>query len=180
VANFNQEERWKPFVGHELKYEVSDFGRIRRIYIDGSTSIVSLRYFTNGYAHFRIVSGTKRKCHLVHRSVMAAFIGVPPEGYEVNHKDSNKANNRLDNLEYVTHRENIAHMIKSGRHRIVTVCGEKSPHSKLKASQVLEIIELVKNGIQKTEIAKKYGVTAPNIGSIAKGRTWKEVTSGKF
>lgn len=55
----------------------------------------------------------------VHRLVYETFIGAVPDGLEINHKDGNKLNNALDNLEAITHQENIKHSYKVLKRKIV-------------------------------------------------------------
>lgn len=100
---------WKPIQGFEGLYEVSDGGRVRTL--RGKTPrILNINKTVAGYPHVGLVkkgeSAKKRHWYSVHRLVAAAFIGPCPEGYVVNHKDENKANNAVSNLEYVTRLEN--------------------------------------------------------------------------
>jgi len=92
-------ERWK-FVPGSLKYEVSDQGRVRHI-----KRILSPRLFKNGYLNVQLPG----KQAYVHRLVLSAFIGTIPEGYEVNHLNGNKTDNKLKNLECVTPHQNSLH-----------------------------------------------------------------------
>lgn len=115
-------EHWKPVFGFESLYEVSDFGRVRSIPHFVKTGcgerltapkILSLQKCTNGYL---VVSlGRKHKHELVHRLVACAFISPPPfENAEVNHKNRNKSDNRVTNLEWVTPSENAQHAHDTG------------------------------------------------------------------
>lgn len=101
---------WKSVVGYEGLYEVSDFGRVRSL--RGKTPrVLRVNKTSNGYIHVGLVgrggAKNRRRWLSVHRLVAEAFIGECPEGREVNHKDENKANNCVSNLEYVTRSENI-------------------------------------------------------------------------
>ena len=111
-------EEWKPVVGFELMYEVSNAGDVRSI----ETGRLLRQYINNsGYPaiSFRKGSGKSYK-RLVHRVVMAAFVGPCPEGHSVNHIDCNKLNNFITNLEYVTHSANLAHAYQHGLRAIPT------------------------------------------------------------
>lgn len=122
-------ERWREIPGYEGYYEVSDRGRVRslaRVVIrsDGQRQrvpgkIKKLTLDPAGY--FRtmlIVRGSERRvrCRLVHGLVLAAFVGPRPPGFEVLHWDGNPANNCLANLRWGSHRENIADLMRHGRH----------------------------------------------------------------
>ena len=112
-------EDWKPVVGFEGKYEVSDLGNVRA----AASKRQSSQYVNNsGYMaiSFRKGSGKSHK-RLVHRVVMAAHVGPCPEHHTVNHIDCDKQNNHLGNLEYVTHSQNLLHAYQHGlRPRVFT------------------------------------------------------------
>jgi hypothetical protein len=105
-------ENWKPVVGFEGHYEVSDHGRVRRACAGKGTRIgrvLKTPPDTDGYPRVRLSRNGIQLDINVHILVAAAFIGPCPEGKEVNHKNLNRANNRAGNLEYSTHQENIQH-----------------------------------------------------------------------
>jgi len=99
---------------------------------------------------------------LVHRLVAEAFIGLCPEGLEVNHKDGNKANCRADNLEYTTKLENFAHAVRHGLN------GRK----KITPAQVLEIRKFRILGTSVKELSRRFGITESSIAGLLKGRSW--------
>lgn len=170
------EESWKPIGGFETKYEVSNTGRVRRInYLKPDLA--------KGYERVELYDGDKLRIEKVHRLVMEAFSGDCPTGKEVNHKDGNKRNNRADNLEYVTHKENLAHAVKTGLHRGpinpwrgVGARGESCGMAKLKWEQVREIRKRVANGESMRSLAKVFGVGSSTVGLIVHNRTWIENT----
>jgi hypothetical protein len=104
-------EEWRPVVGHEGWYEVSNLGRIRRTTPGPGTypgRILKTGAGGTGYQPVRVEHEGKWTSGPVHRLVALAFL--PPttsERTEVDHKDGNKQNNRPDNLEWVTHGENM-------------------------------------------------------------------------
>ena len=100
---------------------VSSQGRIK-----SKRGHVSFGYLCkNTYFRTQVTLGSQKRNELVHRLVAASFLGQPPtsEHSQVNHKDSNKSNNRVGNLEYVTPAENVAHRFDN----------MKGPHPKSKA-----------------------------------------------
>lgn len=98
-------ERWKIIAGTNEKYEVSDHGRVRRV--DSGLILTPGNY--SGYLGLILTVDGTGTPERIHRLVMETFVGLPPIGYEVNHKDHNPSNNHLSNLEYVTHQENMQH-----------------------------------------------------------------------
>ena len=114
-----QNEEWRDVVGYEGYYSISNLGRVRRDKTNASTHsgrFLSLTINGKGYVTVKLHADplpAKRK--RVHKLVAEAFLGVCPTGMEVNHKNPNgdKTNNRLDNLEYVTHIQNIRHAINT-------------------------------------------------------------------
>lgn len=110
-------EEWRPVMGAEKVYLVSNRGRVRRKYRkNGLTPGRILKQSTDkdGYKHAGLIVDGKYYRRQVHILVAAAFIGICPEGKEINHIDTSKSNNEMTNLEYVTHLENIRHSIATG------------------------------------------------------------------
>jgi len=113
-----QNEVWKPVVGHETAYEVSDHGRVRSLerrvrlvtkQAGETTRRVSPRLLRPGPSrsgHVSVAIG-KGNSRLVHQLVMEAFVGPPPEKHEVLHLNHTPSDNRLVNLKYGTRSENI-------------------------------------------------------------------------
>ncbi len=112
------EEIWKDIEGYEGKYQVSSLGRVRRLaytfkrrnrwgVCDNviSAGMMSLRN-VKGYLSVQLRDETKRKHHQVHRLVAAAFIPNPDGLPEVNHKNEDKTDNRVENLEWCTRKYN--------------------------------------------------------------------------
>lgn len=98
-------EEWKPIKG--LHYEVSSFGNIRN---SESHKLIS-QFDKNGEGYIRVnlFSNGKKKRYFIHRLVAETFIPNPENKPQVNHKDGNKQNNELSNLEWVTCSENGLH-----------------------------------------------------------------------
>lgn len=123
-------EVWKDVVGYEGKYQVSNFGKVRSIdRVDASGKKRKGRYLKSckdkdGYLYV-CLSGGNVTTRRIHKLVAESFIGVCPTGYQVNHKDENKTNNRIENLEYVTAKQNINHgtaIKRRAEKRGYTVC----------------------------------------------------------
>lgn len=104
-------EVWRDVAGFKGVYSVSNLGRVRRNVGFGchTTRLLSLNTNTNGYYHVSLHNRGTRVVFMVHKLVALAFLGPCPTRLEVNHKSGVKTNNRLGNLEYVTHAENMKH-----------------------------------------------------------------------
>lgn len=102
-------EEWRPVVGYEGLYEVSDWGRVRslpRKWAKGGM----LKPTPNklGYLQVYLYKNGKKETRKVHILVMLAFVDRCPDGCEVDHIDWNPKNNRLDNLRYIPAKENAS------------------------------------------------------------------------
>lgn len=112
------QEIWKDVIGYEEQYQVSNLGNIRsknRTIVDclgrrRTLKSHKIRIQTSkiGYKQVLLHKDGKMKTHLVHRLVAEAFIPKTEENKnEINHKDENKSNNTVDNLEWCDHKYNI-------------------------------------------------------------------------
>ena len=101
-------ERWKPVVGYEGLYEVSNFGRVRSLnyHRSGKQKILKPLVQTKGYLGFTLYKNGCRKQHKLHRIVAEAFIPNTDNLPQINHKDEDKTNNRVDNLEWCDNKYN--------------------------------------------------------------------------
>ena len=125
--------------------------------------------------NFSLSNGKKRTFRL-HRLVMMAFSPIENiDEFEVNHKDGNKLNNRLDNLEWCTSSENQLHAFKIGLQKARK--GSKSNFAKLNEEDIQNIFELRKQGFTQQEIAEKIGCTRSNISYILNNKTWQVESS---
>ena len=101
---------WKKIEGYEDLYEVSTQGEVKSFHGGKEKLIKCTIHKQNGYAYFQLVKFGKKKTMRLHKVVMSTFVG--DKIGIINHKNGNKADNRLDNLEYVTNRENSCHYWK--------------------------------------------------------------------
>lgn len=92
-------EIWRPVVGYEEMYEISNLGNLRRVNIPP-------RGLNNGYHSFNLSKNGEVKTFRLHTLVTAAFLGERPKGLVVDHIDGDKLNNRAENLRYVTSIQN--------------------------------------------------------------------------
>lgn len=113
------EEIWKNIKGYENEYQISNLGRIKSLkrntknYKCKEDKILKNKINHNGYLMAYLSQNKKIKCFRVHRLVAEAFIPNPENKPQVNHKDGNKQNNCVDNLEWCTAKENTDHAIKN-------------------------------------------------------------------
>ncbi len=102
-------EEWRDIPGYEGRYQASSLGRVRGV-VSGK---IKSQETINGYAYVGLKIGNRRtRVKRVHRLVAAAFFG--PSTLEIDHIDSDHMNNRIDNLEYVTGRENYLRAVRTG------------------------------------------------------------------
>ena len=101
-------EEWREVPGFE-GYMVSDLGRVKSLNYGrtGKEQILRLGKGRDGYLKVKLCKDGKEKTFSVHRLVWSAFNGPIPEGMQINHLDENTLNNKLDNLNLMTPKENI-------------------------------------------------------------------------
>jgi hypothetical protein len=124
------------------------------------------------YGHQRFHLGRSTPPRLVHRLVLEAFVCPCPDGKEACHKDGDPSNNRVENLYWGTHEENMADYVRHGRSRK----GPGHRQVKLTEADVLRAVEMFVRGAAYCEIAATFGVERTCISNIINGYSWCHVT----
>lgn len=172
-------EIWKPVVGYEGLYEVSNLGKVKslpRKYFNRNRytkeQILSTWVDAYGYKRVKLTNKTDGKSTKIHRILCEAFLPNPENKPYINHKDGNKLNNSLENLEWCTPAENIQHAYDSGL--MPRKYGEENPVSKLSYKDIEQIRILRKTrGYTYKELGEMFGVSSSQIGKIVNKRSWK-------
>lgn len=165
------EEVWKSIF--DGWYAVSNFGRVKRVmesHGGRSNFIRKPSINSRGYANVCLGINGRQIVEKIHRLVAEAFIGPKPNGFEVNHKDGNKLNNRVQNLEYVTHAENMRHASRCGL--LNGQIGTNNGNSKLTEANVSTIKKLRREGLFQREIAKRFSISQAHVSYIVLGKSW--------
>lgn len=158
-------EEWRVIPGVE-DYEASNCGQIRRV-----SSGRILRPIRGGFG-YRTVHITGRHI-MVHRLVAKAYIPNKNQFPQVNHIDGDKANNRVENLEWCTGSENVLHAFRIGLRRPTS--GESHGMAVLTERQVAEIRNApIVRGIG-VRLSKKYGVSQAMVSRIRSGKSWSHM-----
>jgi len=162
------EEVWKEFLPG---YQISTQGRVKS-FIRKEPRLLKTSLTSWGYLHITVKINGKH-CGLgVHRLVAQAFIPNPKNKPEVNHINGIKTDNRVENLEWVTRKENMQHAVATGL-KVAPQC-EDAAKAKLTAAQVKFIRENPNNATI-AELAEKFNVSAQAISLIQRGLTWKSL-----
>lgn len=161
-------ENWVTAPGFEA-YEVSTAGRIKN-----HKGLLEPAINKDGYRQCCLRSNGQKKNVVLHRLIATTFIPNPQNLPVINHLDGNKLNNAITNLEWCTVKRNTNHAIEIG---LFSREGENNHNHVLKDLQVIEIKELLKNGVGTRSIARLYGVTRSAIQHIKKGRSRKNLVT---
>lgn len=155
-------------------YQISNLGRLKRIMHrkNPTNKLINSFVFDDGYICVTLIKNGKTKFTGIHRLIASAFIPNPENKPEVNHKDGNKHNNSIDNLEWNTSSENKKHAFNIGLNPRRK--GEKHNTAKLTEKEVLEIRKIGNTMTQK-DIAKIYGVNHQAIYKILKRQRWTHI-----
>ena len=167
-----ENEVWKDIPSYDGRYQVSNLGRIRSLN-HKNPHIITYSIHHKGYLESRLYfhdNGIlKMKSHKVHRIVAEAFIPNPENKPCVNHIDGDKTNNKVENLEWVSYKDNTKHAMEvlgHGRRKITTK----------EAEQIRKNVLLRKYSSLK-EIEKEYNISQSVISTILTNRTYKTETS---
>jgi len=167
-------QEWKDVVGYEGVYQVSNLGEIRRILAYGSRATRTLvpAMTKSGYLTVSLWHHNKGRSLYVHRVVCEAFHGTQP-GYWCNHKDGIRTNNRSDNLEWLSPKQNEHHAIASlGKSN----AGERNGQAKLTAQQVRAMRFLHESGEYSIiDLASMFKIARRTAANIVARRSWVSV-----
>ena len=162
---------WKPIKGYEGSYEVSNRGDVRSIgrvnaYGRYQAERILKKNPHKGYVKVALYKNGYTKWHLIHRLVAEAFLGECPEGCEVNHIDENRQNNNVENLEYITHAENVRHGNGNKRRSLANI-----NHAKLSTAvmQMTHSGECVAVYPSQAEAHRQTGINPSHISMCCSG-----------
>lgn len=170
-------EFWRAVPGYEAAYEVSSLGRVRsipRLTLRGRRvggEIMQCARGNNGYYNVTLKVDKSVKRFGVHQLVARAFIPNPEGLPEIHRIDGDPANNSVDNLEWVSHAENMRRAALNGRRPL----GEAHGLHRLTEADVRSIRCLVAAGQSARGIGCQFNVSKTTVLSIAAGRTWGHV-----
>jgi hypothetical protein len=176
-------EIWKPVLGYEGLYEVSNLGNVRSLdrLCEGRDGRLEIHWgkqlkpqtLYNGYLEVYLsdrTRGRNRKHRTVHSLVAEAFHGPRAGNQDIMHLDGNRANNRADNLCYGTRSENLVQTYQYGG---------RIANGKLTKEQASDVITRLMSGTSPTDLAREYGVNSAAIYHIKNKTTfkwlWKEL-----
>ena len=156
---------WKT-IQCEPNYEVSDLGEIRNKL---TLQVKSLRLNKQGYS--RVTLYPSGKTYTVHRLVALTFLSEKfEEGLVVNHKDGVKTNNNVDNLEWVSLKENFHHAVRTGLYVRKDISGVKNHRSKFSEKDLTTILELKDKGLTTMQISKELGCPYERVRRFLTGQ----------
>lgn len=171
MADTESTEVWRPVRGFEAFYTVSSFGAIRSLRFK---RLMCPHADVNGYRSVMLRGydpRVKARLRRLHHVVLEAFVGPCPAGHQTAHLDGHPENNRLDNLAWVTPKENASHKKIHGTEND----GSRNGWSKLTEADVIEIRRLRVEGVPRAVLCERFGLTPDHLGKIATGEQWKHV-----
>ena len=164
--------RWKDVKGFEGLYRVSAEGNV--LSLRRNRLLSTRRVNAAGYCIVILCNAGKHKTIAIHRLVATAFLGESP--LPVNHRNGVKRDNRIENLEFLTAKENTAHAIRLGLwNPREDHLGEKNPQAKLNRVYVKKIREMAAEGMSDEVLARVYGVSSAAIRHVVAGSRWSHV-----
>lgn len=158
-------DEWRDIPG-ECNYQCTITGRVRNTLTKRELTPLVRR---DGYYYFTLAMSERRNQSL-HRIVMLTWVDNPENKPQVNHKDGNKLNNIVSNLEWCTVQENRIHAVATGL--ITNTTKGRRPHSKLDETQVKTIRKCLSDGMGCNDLAGYFRVSPSLVSAIKRGKAW--------
>lgn len=153
--------------GLNKKYTIDDYGNIYDVELKRYKKQVE---HYKGYMKVSFYINGKEKRFFVHRLVLMAFNPVDNmENLQVNHIDGNKKNNYIGNLEWCTQSENQKHAFQ---HDLISRRGTKNSQAKLTEEQVIEIADMIMDGVAHKKIAEHFRISEITVSAIRRKTHW--------
>jgi len=162
-------EIWKEIMSYP-DYKISNKGRVLSYKRNKEGKILKGGLAGNGYLTVILCDGVSNKRFYNHRLVGDHFIDNELKKPQINHKNGDKLNNTVENLEWCTAKENLKHARFNGLNNLK---GQLANNSKLNDEDVLSIKKIYKKGfLSQKSIAKKYNVSQANISKIINNKSF--------
>lgn len=153
-------------------YSVSKCGKVKSNRRNRLLSIITRR---DGYKELGIRRDKQKYVMLVHRLVAMTYIPNPDNKPCVNHIDSDRGNNSVDNLEWCTYKENLEHASEKGR--LIGKKGETNSSAVMSNDTCHLICKEIEQGIRLKTLSDKYGINLKTLSNIKNGKRWLEISS---
>lgn len=169
-------EEWMPVREFPNHYEVSNSGRVRRVqaYNQWQAGRERKPRLLHKYICYWLSVQQRIYARYAHRLVADAFLGPIPPKMQINHKNGDKLDNRVENLEIVTNSENRAHS-----YRVLGIKPNKAIETNVNAKLTWDKVgairkEYAAGGTSHTRLAAKHGVNRMTILRVLNNRCWRE------
>lgn len=169
-------EAWRPVVGFE-GYEVSDSGNVRSLPRRNSLGyprrgrVLKPGRYAGGYRAVHLAKGGVKTPKSVHCLVLEAFVSTRPEGQQARHKNGVRDDNRLDNLQWGTVKENAADRVAHGTAPV----GAKNPRAILTEVDVERIRDLTRAGVTQEVIGAWLGFSRSSVSHVLNNRQYLSI-----
>lgn len=178
-------EIWLPIEGYEGVYNISNFSRIKSLFRESGKPLKGngKRFWKEKIlkhqkgANYPVIRLTKlgiQSNHIIHILLATAFIQNPNNLPVLNHKNGDKYDLTLDNLEWTTSKENTAHAFRTG---LMSHKGIKNANCKFSEDVILEIFN---SDLPYKEISEKFGIARNSVSQIKNGGRWSHLTGKVF
>jgi len=167
-------EIWKDVIGYENLYQISNLGRIK----NNRGKILKLKTDTNYYLSIRLSKLNRKKYYLIHRLVATHFLPNPQNKSEIDHIDTNRQNNCVSNLRWVTKKENrnnpitLINYSKAKKGRVFS----QETKDKMSKAKSKPIVQIHKSGLiigvydSAIQASKELGIYQQSITACCKGK----------